>query len=287
MPPWKRLLLHLYYQGTRPIRAAAAATRAVTGRAPVMVLMYHRIADDRDTPWTVSNRTFARQIAWLKPRFDLVSLAEAQARIRSGHNSRACVSITFDDGYAENCQQALPLLIDQRIAFTYFVATRFVVEGKPFPHDVALGHSFSPNTVEQLRALVSSGAELAGHTRTHADLGRVADSDTLYDEMVGGARELEDLVGRPVSYFAFPYGQYANLSLEAFGLAKEAGFAGVCSAYGGFNFPGDDEFHIQRFAVDDDLVRLKNWVTVDPRKLSMHSRFEYDGRTRSPSGRGY
>jgi peptidoglycan/xylan/chitin deacetylase (PgdA/CDA1 family) len=240
-----------------------------------MVLMYHRVADDRATPWTVSNHNFERQIAWLAPRFDLVSLDEAQARIRSGRNTRACVSITFDDGYAENCERALPLLIDQRIPFTYFVATRFVIEGKPFPHDVALGHSFPPNTAAELRRLAESGVELAGHTRTHADLGQIADSDTLYDELVGGARELEDLVGRAVRYFAFPFGQYANLSVEAFWLAEEAAFAGVCSAYGGFNFPGDDAFHLQRFAVDDDLVRLKNWATVDPRKLSMHPRFEY------------
>ena len=276
MPFWKRLLLHVYYHATQPLRAGAAAARSAAGRAPVIVLMYHRVADDHATPWTVSNRTFARQIAWLKPRFDLVSLAEAQSRIRSGQNSRACISITFDDGYAENCQQALPLLIHEKIPFTYFVATRIVIEEKPFPHDAALGHSFRPNTVAELRALANNGAELAGHTRTHADLGRIADSVALYDELVGGARELEDMVGHPVQYFAFPYGQHANLSAEAFHLAAESGFAGVCSAYGGFNFPGDDPFHLQRIAVDDDLIRLKNWVTVDPRKLSMHPRFAYN-----------
>jgi peptidoglycan/xylan/chitin deacetylase (PgdA/CDA1 family) len=274
MPIWKRLLLEFYYHGTWPVRRRANKARAAAGQAPVMVLMYHRVADDGATPWTVSNDTFVRQIKLLKDRFDLVSLDEAQQRIREG-NSRACVSITFDDGYAENCQQALPLLINERIPFTYFVATRFVIEQRPFPHDLALGQSFPPNTVDELRSLAASGVELGGHTRTHADLGRVTDSDVLYDELVGGAHELEELVGCPVRYFAFPYGQYANLSPEAFWLAKDAGLAGVCSAYGGFNFPGDDPFHLQRIAVDDDLIRLKNWVTVDPRKLNMHPRYAY------------
>jgi peptidoglycan/xylan/chitin deacetylase (PgdA/CDA1 family) len=275
MPAWKQLLLQLYYHATCPLRRSAAALRASAGRAPAIVLMYHRIADDRATPWTVSNRTFARQIEWLKPRYDLVSLADAQRRIRSGHNPRACVSITFDDGYAENCHQALPLLVKDQIPVTYFVATRFVIEQTPFPHDVALGRSFPPNTVEELRALAGSGVEIAGHTRRHADLGRVTDPDQLHDEFVGGIHELEDLVGQPVQYFAFPYGQHANLSPPAFHLAKDAGLAGVCSAYGGFNFPGDDPFHLQRIAVDDDLIRLKNWVTVDPRKPGMHARYNY------------
>ena len=57
-------------------------------------------------------------------------------------------------------------------------------------------------------------------------------------------------------------------------MARQAGYAGVCSAYGGFNFPGDDPFHLQRIPVDDDMIRLKNWVTMDPRKLRTR-RFEY------------
>ena len=46
--------------------------------APVMVLFYHRIADDAGSPWTMSNREFAAQMHWLQRRFDMVSLDEAQ-----------------------------------------------------------------------------------------------------------------------------------------------------------------------------------------------------------------
>jgi hypothetical protein len=77
-----------------------------------------------------------------------------------------------------------------------------------------------------------------------------------------------------VRYFAFPFGQHANLDPRAFELAAEAGYAGVCSAYGGFNFPGDDPFHLQRIVIDEVMIRLKNWVTMDPRKLRT-PRFEY------------
>lgn len=275
MSPEKRLLLNLYYGGSYPLRAWRNAQRRRQGRAPIMVLFYHRIADDRPNDWTASNATFARQIKWLKRRFEMVSLSEAQRRIRAGRNNTPCVSITFDDGYADNCTHALPLLIAERIPCTYFVATQFILEGTPFPHDMARGEPLTPNTPRQIRELSLAGIEMGVHTRTHADLGRTLDPKQLYDEIVVAREELARLTGREARYFAFPFGQHANLNPRAFQVAREAGYAGVCSAYGGFNFPGDDAFHLQRIHVDDDMIRLKNWVTVDPRKLRSIERYDY------------
>ena len=102
MDIWKKLLLNVYYYGSYPVRWWSHRRAVARGRVPTMVLFYHRIADDRASAWTVSNRTFARQIGWLQGHFDLVSLEEVQRRIRSGVNRRPCVSITFDDGYADN-----------------------------------------------------------------------------------------------------------------------------------------------------------------------------------------
>ena len=54
------------------------------------------------------------------------------------------VAITFDDGYAENCRQAIPLLVRNQIPCTYFVTLENVLEGKPFAHDVAHADRFPP-----------------------------------------------------------------------------------------------------------------------------------------------
>lgn len=285
----KRLLLHAWYGASLPYRAAWNRRAAAAGQAPIIVLFYHRVAEDQANSWTCSPEMFARQVHWLRQRFDMVSLAEAQRRIRAGFNERACVSITFDDGYAENCRFALPFLVRQQVPCTYFVATRHVFEGLPFPHDVAQGNRFPPNTLEQLREAASEGIEIGAHTRTHADLGSVDDPQRLHDEVITAGEELQAALGRPVRYFAFPYGQFANLHPAAFQLAFEAGYEGVCSAYGGFNFPGDDAFHLQRIHGDDDMLRLKNWVTVDPRKLGQ-ARYCYETpqvpTRRSPRPRG-
>jgi peptidoglycan/xylan/chitin deacetylase (PgdA/CDA1 family) len=280
MPIWKRLLLSLYYCGSCPLRCWSHRCAVAEGRVPVMVLFYHRIADDRASAWTVSNRTFARQISWLSGHFRLVSLDEAQRRIHSGVNNEPCVSVTFDDGYADNCHQAIPLLIKQCIPCTYFVTVQNVLDARPFPHDLARGKPSPPNTLGQLRAMAAAGIEIGAHTYTHPDLAAVTDRRRLHYEVVTAGEDLQQALGRPVRYFAFPFGRHVNLTREAFELAYEAGYEAACSAYGGFNFPGEDAFHLQRIPVDDDMISMKNWTTVDPRKLRI-PRYAYE----PPSGR--
>ncbi len=266
MPTWKRLLSNLYYYTSYPVRWWNHRAAILEERVPVIVLYYHRVADDRANDWTVSNRMFARQIRWLQDHFELISLEEAQRRVGRGANHRPCVSITFDDGYAENCHAAIPLLIKERIPCTYFVTLQNVLDGGPFVHDLAQGNRFPPNTMEEVRAMAAAGIEIGAHTYTHADLAQLTDRRELHYEVVTAGEELQRAIGRPVRYFAFPYGQYAHLSREAFEAAYQAGYEAVCSAYGGFNFPGDDPFHLQRIPADEDMIHLKNWTTVDPRK---------------------
>lgn len=275
MDGWKRMLLSAYVAGSMPYRRWIAGQAAEAGRAPIVVLFYHRVADDGPNPWTISCADFTWQIEWLRANVDVISLAEAQRRLRAGESRRPAACITFDDGYADNCRHALPLLVKERIPFTYFVSTDYVFLNRPFPHDVARGEPHVPNTLEQLRSLAAAGVEIGAHTRTHPDLARIEDKRRLQDEISGSARDLEDAVGRPVRYFAFPFGQRSNLSRVAFRVVQEHGFAGVCSAYGGYNLPGDDAFHLQRVHADPEPARFVNWMTIDPRQQRVR-RFEYE-----------
>jgi peptidoglycan/xylan/chitin deacetylase (PgdA/CDA1 family) len=288
VPLWKQLLLHAYYHAMRPARAWNYWREASKDRVPVAILYYHRVADDRATPWTMSCAMFERQIAWLADRFDFISLDDAQQRIRRGYNPQPCVSITFDDGYAENCHSAIPRLVRDHIPCTYFVTLQNVLNEEPFAHDLVRGRRLAPNTLEQLRAMAGAGVEIGCHGYTHADLGPITDRRLLEHEIVASRDRLQDLLGRPIRYFAFPYGLHANLSAAAFDIAQAAGYAGVCSAYGGFNFPGDEAFHLQRIPADNTMVRLKNWMTFDPRKLRT-PRFAWEptNQATATTGRGF
>jgi peptidoglycan/xylan/chitin deacetylase (PgdA/CDA1 family) len=282
MITWKEIALSGYYLSTLRARREAATRRAAERREPVRILFYHRIAGDNPNAWTMRPKSFAAQVDWLRERFDLISLAAAQERIASGQNRWPAASITFDDGYADNRRGAIPLLLKYRIPFTYFVSTNHVLRGESFPHDVKAGRPLAVNTLAHLGELVAAGAEIGAHTRNHADLGSIASVEQLRNEIVGSKHELEDALGVAVRYFAFPYGQHANMSGAAFRIAYEAGFSGVCSAYGGYNFPGDDPFHLRRFHADEEFIRFVNWMTVDPRKLRLQHDFDPgDFRTHS------
>ncbi len=274
MPLWKFLLLNAYYAASLPMRWWVKHQLAAQRRTPISVLFYHRIADDMATEWTMPNRTFIEQVAWLRRNFELISMAEVQRRLRSGVNTRPALHITFDDGYADNCRTAIPWLIAEGIPCTYFVTLQNVLENRPFDHDVKLGLSLRPNTMDEIREMAGAGVEIGAHTYCHPDLGRLTDPARLQREIVDVRWELSEALGREIRYFSFPFGQHANLSCQAFEIAARSGYECVCSAYGGYNFPGDDAFHIQRIAAVCQLLRMKNWLNADPRKLYTR-RFDY------------
>ncbi len=258
------------------MRAAIRFRLRLKQKLPSPIFFYHRVADDTATPWTISNANFRKHIEYLNSNFDLVSLTELQRRLRTGEGDRISVAITFDDGYASNFENAIPWLLSNNIPFTYFVSTTYTLTQCPFPHDRKLGFSFQPNTPSQIRQLAEAGIMLGGHTRTHADLGRITNLEKIEEEIVGGLRELEDMSGTRIHYFAFPYGDVRNISQASINCLRRNGIQGICSAYSELNWPGQDAWHLRRIHGDCGMLRLKNWMTLDPRKLKRKRRFPFE-----------
>jgi peptidoglycan/xylan/chitin deacetylase (PgdA/CDA1 family) len=275
MSNWKSNLIDGYRLATWPLRKLRFMQMRRAGKVPIAILFYHRVDNEYSNPWTISESDFEEQIDWYQKHFDLVDLEECQRRIDSGFNRRPTLSITFDDGYADNCAFALPLLIERRIPVTYFVTTQHPMQGEPFLHDVERGTPLSPNSVDALAALANAGVEIGGHTRSHADLGTIPDSPQLVDEVLWAARETEKLINKKIRFFAFPFGQHKNLNPAVFRMLKDHGFKGICSAYGGLNYVGGDSFHLQRLHGDPCFARIKNWLTFDPR-LKSTPRYDYE-----------
>jgi peptidoglycan/xylan/chitin deacetylase (PgdA/CDA1 family) len=243
---------------------------------PVAILFYHRVADTFQNPWTITPGDFARHLDWLQTHFDVVSLSEAQRRVRSPQNNRPTVSLTFDDGYADNMDFAVPELLRRGLTATYFVTTRYVQDGEPFPHDVTRGEPLPVNTIEELQLLASQGFEIGAHTQTHCDIGQLADLRSAREEIVGSREILEQWLGQRVRYFAYPYGLPHCMSQMSFDLLVDHQFDGFCSGYGAWNWPNTGGFHLRRIHADPGCQRLKNWLTLDSRKLKDCARLPFD-----------
>jgi len=244
------------------------------------VLFYHRVADSHPNPWTISCREYERQVDYCREHTEIISLVELQRRIESGFNDHLTSSFTFDDGYAENCRFAIPLLMRFKIPCTYFVTLDNLLSGKPFAHDLKRGQPLPINSVDELRAMADGGIEIGLHSRTHFDFSRPVTDKQIRAEIIDSAAELADLIRRPIRYFAFPFGLPQHLIPAAIEAIREAGLQGYCSAYGAYNFPTDDAFHIRRIHGDPEFSRFRNWMTFDARKAKPISQSAVPKQTR-------
>ncbi|MCG8650773.1 MAG: polysaccharide deacetylase family protein [Pirellulales bacterium] len=254
-------------QLTQPFRNARLRRLAAQSAAPMTVLFYHRVADSHPNDWTISRREFQRHIDYCGRHFEWVDLETLQQRVRECDSPQPAVSVTFDDGYAENCDFALPMLAQRGVPCTYFVATNNVRQQQPFRHDVQTGCPLPVNTVDQLRQIADTGIEIGLHTHNHVDFSQVHDPQVIHREIVEAKDELEQMLGRAVRYFAFPYGLPRQLTQAAIEAVNEAGLWGFCSAFGGYNLVGRDPFHIRRCHGDPQFSRLRNWLNFDPAKV--------------------
>jgi len=96
---------------------------------PVVVLLYHRVAILGSDPemLAVSPDNFRTQMRYLKETIPLVRFEEDWTKL-----SRPAVAITFDDGYADNVQEALPILEEVGVPATFFVSTGAIGTLKEF-----------------------------------------------------------------------------------------------------------------------------------------------------------
>jgi peptidoglycan/xylan/chitin deacetylase (PgdA/CDA1 family) len=108
-----------------------------------------------------------------------------------------------------------------------------------------------PLTREELRRLVGEGfVDVGAHSVSHPVLARLA-SRRQEEEIAGSKRELEEIAGRPVSSFAYPYGGASDFDEAAVSLVRAAGFDHACTAVAGRLTPRTNPFRVPRLLVRD------------------------------------
>lgn len=116
------------------VRAAGSLLSRRGRAASLIVLIYHRVLATRDPllPDEPDAATFAAQMDLIHANFNVLPLREAADRLRSGSLPVRALAITFDDGYANNCEVALPILAARGLPATVFVAPGFLNGGLMF-----------------------------------------------------------------------------------------------------------------------------------------------------------
>lgn len=232
------------------------------------ILIYHRVlaAADALLPGAPDQRTFARHMQLVKRCYRVLPLASAVSLLRQGGLPPRSLAITFDDGYADNAEVALPVLRALDLPATFFIATGYIDGGRmwndavldyvrqqaqqrsrqldcrfaglgilpmatlaqqrhvldsllawlkylPCQQREALATSLAPPmaqppmmNAQQLRSLRDAGMTLGAHTHRHPILARL-DDGAACAEIARSVAVLTDLLGRPVTLFAYPNGK--------------------------------------------------------------------------------
>lgn len=103
------------------------------------ILMYHRVLPTSSLlfPEEIDADRFESQMRYLANNFSVMPLLEAVRRLRNGSLPPRSVSITFDDGYADNLTIALPIMEKYGLTATVFVATAYIDGGCMFNDAIA------------------------------------------------------------------------------------------------------------------------------------------------------
>lgn len=122
----KRLVLLCFYVLVFAFRKRPSA---------LLILTYHRISEtpDGSDPLKVSVEAFDAQIQYLKEHFTIISAQEVREFIDGRRRlvGNACL-ITFDDGWADNFTNGLPILAKYKVPALIFLSTDFIDTGRVF-----------------------------------------------------------------------------------------------------------------------------------------------------------
>ncbi len=144
------------------MRAGASVLSPGSSRGSLLVLMYHRVLPEPD-PLLLDEPDalrFAAQMKLVGSLCRIVGLSDAVDQLAAGTLPPRAAAITFDDGYVNNLEIAVPVLRELRLQATFYVATGFI-EGDVMFNDVVIEALRRAPSVLDLRSLGLPRYELA------------------------------------------------------------------------------------------------------------------------------
>ncbi len=230
----------------------------------IPVLMYHGLYDNflsrlahEDSPYHLPVDKFRDQMGNLAENgycsIDLNALIRfSSAELSHTQHLNKSVVITFDDGYADNFDLALPILNDLGLHATFFVIVNRI--GTP-PY----------LSWQQLESMVDAGMNIQSHTMTHRPLESLSAAE-IESELAESRSILEKRLGLKVTFFSLPHGSWSELIVP---IARQLGYVGCCTSEIGYFDAQSDPFRIKRFAIkrNSSKFMFQKIVLHDPQLL--------------------
>lgn len=230
-----------------------------SNRAALPILMYHGISDDPEPGVSAYYKTntspalFERQLRCLNDKgFRSVSLDESVRLLQRGWPKEdKIVAITFDDGFRDFYDVALPLLKKYGHVATIYLPTGLIGEDRrSFKNKACL-------TWEEVRELRAQGIQIGSHTVNHTVLYNLSWAE-VENELSVSKQQIQQALGGEVTSFAYPYAfpQHDRGFTKTFvQLLRRQGYQTSVTTMIGRTSPDDDLFRLKRLPVNngDDM----------------------------------
>jgi peptidoglycan/xylan/chitin deacetylase (PgdA/CDA1 family) len=206
------------------VKAAASAAPSTRRRGGV-ILIFHRVGGGSGLEIDLDPGRFEEQIT---------HIGDTAGSLTDVVEGRPVVVVTFDDGTADFAEHVLPILTRHNVPATLYLATAFIEEQRPFPHNG------TPLSWHTLRDCISTGLVTVGsHTHTHVLLDRLAPHE-IASELDRSIGLIEDRLGVTPAHFAYPKALLGSADAQA---AVRTRFATAAIAGTRPNVPGRIDPH--------------------------------------------
>ena len=221
------------------------------------IVMYHKLGPRPPTVRLkglyVGQALFAKQLAELRAAGFVTPEMRTAIKPSSGNSSRQ-ILLTFDDGFQNVLEHGLgPLAKNGFRAIQFLVPNLLGKSNEWEQRDGEVAERLMDTA--QVRDWLAAGHEIGSHTLTHPWLTRLP-IDHAREEIVASKKSLEDLFGRSVDHFCYPYGDWNEAVCD---LVREAGYQTAVTTEFGVNGVDARPLALKRITA---RYRSRNWKTL-------------------------
>jgi peptidoglycan/xylan/chitin deacetylase (PgdA/CDA1 family) len=223
------------------------------------ILLYHSVCADPPgwiAPYTVSPETFSAHLDAVRAsgRQPLTVSQYADGLRGTASLPPAAVLITFDDGFTDFADNALPALADRKMPSTLYVTTGSLADRR---QESVLPPARMLHSTD-LPGLEAAGVEIGAHSHTHRQMDILPAAEVRHELSLSGTL-LAQTLGHDIRSFAYPHGYWRRQILPQ---VKEAGFDSACAVGNSLSSAKEQMMALPRLMVmaHTDTQALAAWL---------------------------
>jgi peptidoglycan/xylan/chitin deacetylase (PgdA/CDA1 family) len=219
-------------------------------RGKAIVVAFHSITVEKSHgALRCSVEDFERYCRFFAQHLQTERLTQTVGRLEERGALCGQLAITFDDGYLDNAELALPVLHRWSLPATFYVTTGFIETQTQTDWDQKANLRSRWMTWDHVKQLIAAGHDVGAHTVTHINLA-AADAQQAEAELRQSRDDIAARAGVAPTHFAVPFGRAFPSLDQTVAIARNLGFRSVSLCRGGIVPRGADAMHIERWPIN-------------------------------------